>query len=82
MPPSVSALTALNLLLLLVLALLLFLPLLGVAVPLPLVASVLAVRLALRVYQGLQDPTLRRPAAWLLDAGLLVLLLMQNRPHP
>lgn len=78
-----SPLAALNLGLLLAIALLLFLPLLGQPVPAVWVIALLALRLGVRVWQGYQDPALRRPAAWLMDAALLGLLVfLQLKPAP
>ncbi|WP_245528316.1 hypothetical protein [Deinococcus maricopensis] len=77
MPPQRDPYALLNLLLLAALALLLLLPLLGLTrrPPIPLVAALLAARLALTVVRARRDPRYRRPTAWLLDAALVALLL-------
>jgi len=79
MPPALEPLAALSLLLLLVVALLLFAPLLGLAVPVWVLAALLAMRLVVQVLRARRDARLRRPASWLLDAALIVLLLLTLR---
>ncbi|TSA86490.1 hypothetical protein FNU79_07570 [Deinococcus detaillensis] len=76
MPPSPDRLTALSLLLLLSAALLLFAPLLGFGVPVWVLAVLLAARLVVQVLRARTDPRLRRPASWVLDVALIVLLLL------
>lgn len=75
-PNPPDPLAALSLLLLLAVALLLFAPLLGVGVPVWLLAALLLGRLALQIGRARYDSRLRRPAGWVLDAALIVLLLM------
>ncbi|WP_146202795.1 hypothetical protein [Deinococcus irradiatisoli] len=72
-------LAALSLLLLLLVALLLFAPLLGLAVPVWVLAALLAARLVVQVLRARRDSRLRRPAGWVLDAALIVLLLLTLR---
>lgn len=79
MPPVLEPLAALSLLLLLAVALLLFAPLLGLAVPVWVLAALLAMRLVVQVLRARRDVHLRRPASWLLDAALIVLLLLTLR---
>ncbi|GAA3999759.1 hypothetical protein GCM10022631_08380 [Deinococcus rubellus] len=79
MPPALEPLAALSLLLLLAVALLLFAPLLGLAVPVWVLAVLLALRLVVQVLRARRDTRLRRPASWLLDAALIVLLLLTLR---
>ena len=80
MPPGRSLLQLVNLLLLLALALLLLAPLLGLSrAPLWVVALLLAARLGLQLWRTRGEAGPRRPAAWLLDALLIALLLMQGR---
>lgn len=79
MPPSLEPLAALSLLLLLAVALLLFAPLLGLTVPVWVLAALLALRLVVQILRARREPRLRRPASWLLDAALVVLLLLTLR---
>lgn len=76
MPPSPDRLAALSLLLLLSVALLLFALLLGLGVPVWVLAVLLAGRLGVQVLRARADARLRRPASWVLDAALIVLLLL------
>ena len=74
---KVSVLTALSLGVLLAVALLVFFPLLGFGQPpvwLP--AALLGVRLALRMWQARSSPGLRQPAAWVIEAVLIGMLLL------
>ena len=77
--PGPDRLAALSLLLLLAVALLLFAPLLGLTVPVWVLAVLLAARLVVQLLRARHDPRLRRPASWLLDAALIVLLLLTLR---
>ncbi|WP_161881594.1 hypothetical protein [Deinococcus alpinitundrae] len=79
MPPVLEPLATLSLLLLLAIALLLFAPLLGLAVPVWVLAALLALRLVVQVLRARRDVRLCRPASWLLDAALIVLLLLTLR---
>lgn len=77
--PSPTPLQALNLLLLAALAVLLLMPLLGFGLPpLALVASLLAARLVIQVLRARREAQLRRPAAWIIDGALILLLLSQR----
>lgn len=80
MSPQRTPLQLANLLILLVLALLLLAPLLGLGrPPLWLPAALLALRLGLQLWRARAEPLLRRPAAWLIDAALIALLLTQAK---
>ncbi|WP_420595791.1 hypothetical protein [Deinococcus sp.] len=74
--PGPNRLAAVSLLLLLAIALLLFAPLLGFGVPVWVLALLLAARLVIQVLRARHDPRLRRPASWVLDAALIVLLML------
>ena len=78
-PPGPNRLAGISLGLLLLVALLLFTPLLGYRVPVWVLALLLAARLGVQLLRARSDARLRRPVSWLLDAGL-ILLLLSTRP--
>ncbi|AFZ68924.1 hypothetical protein [Deinococcus peraridilitoris] len=79
MKPDPGLLPLGNLIILLVLALLLFAALVDLwRAPVWMLAALFAARLGVQLLRARHDPASRRPAAWLVDVVLLVLLVTQT----